>query len=164
MLSLLFALVPVPGTAQSYEFYTDGTNFVYREDQSCALYVDFPDDAMLRVSYRHYSRSTFFSVVGGPWDAVAVGEAYMTVIHNNVTPNVRQAFSSRGIIQPGDDNRRGVAAQRGEELLPLLREATSITINTDGRFRATYSVRGMPVAMDKLIACSMAYFGVAPSN
>ena len=163
MLFLLLSAISLANPDQQDEFFSDGTNFVYYEQQSCALYVDMPDGAMIRLSYRHYSRTTFFSVVGGPWDAVTVGDHYMTSLSSNLAPNQRQSFVSTGIIQPGSDNRRGVAADRGEELLPLFRQAASITINTEDRLRATYTLRNMSVAMDKLVSCSLAHFSAPPT-
>lgn len=156
---LLTLSAPLP---QSTEFFTDGTNYVYREAQSCAWYVDLPSDVMLRLSYRRYSGDVFFAVVGGPWNAVATGTHHMTTVSTDVSGAVRHAFPSIGFIQPGADNRRGVASQQGEELIALLREAHMVELTLDGELKGRFGLNNMDVAMDKLITCSGAYFGTAP--
>lgn len=150
--------------AQSTQFYSDGENFVYRETQSCAWYVDQPEDAMLRLSYRNYSGEVFFAAVGGPWNIIEVGEMRMVSISTDKTGLTRHAFITEGFIQPGDDNRRGLAGRQGEELLSLLRSAQAVTIFLDNGPQATYQLTGMDVAMDKLKTCSRTYFNTAPAS
>lgn len=149
---------------QSAEFYSDGKNFVYHEAQSCAWYVDLPQDAMLRLSYRNYSGDVFFSAVGGPWNSIEVGEMRMISISTDKTGLTRHAFPAQGIIQPGDDNRRGLAGQQGEELLTLMRDARSVTIFLDNELGNTYQLADMDIAIDKLKTCSRAYFNTPPAS
>ena len=148
--------------AQSELFYRDDTNFVYREAQSCALYVDYEDDVMLRVSYRRHEGAVFVSLVGGPWNGVSTGQQYMVQLAFTHEPNYRQAFVALGFEQPGDDERRGVAAERGEELLPLFRAADGFYAYLGSDQIGGYGLGNMPTAIDKLISCSTAYFSVAP--
>ncbi len=148
--------------AQSELFYSDDTNFVYREAQSCALYVDYADDVMLRVSYRSHEDTVFVSLVGGPWNDVTVGQQYMVQLAFTQSPNYRETFPAQGFAQPGDDERRGLAADRGEELLPLFRAADGFWAYVGSDQIGGYGLANMSVAIDKLISCSETHFGEAP--
>jgi len=148
--------------AQSELVYSDETNFVYREAQSCALYVDYEDDVMLRLSYRRHEGTVFFSLVGGPWNDITVGRQYMAQLVFTQSPNYREAFSALGFALPGSDERRGIASDRGEELLPLFRAADGFYAFVGNEQIGGYGLANMPVAIDKLISCSATYFSAAP--
>ena len=161
LVSMVIAAGLLAQTSQD-PFYSDGTNYVYREAQSCALYIDYPDNAMLRISYRRYSREVFLSFVGGPFEQASVGESYQVMLSFGADAQDRHVFPTLGMIQPGDDARHGLAAQRGEELLPLFRRADRFQVAIGNWQIGQYGLTNMQTAIDKLQACSMAYFAVAP--
>lgn len=155
-------IISAATSAEGSEFYSNGDNFVYRETQSCALYIDLPQGAMIRLSYRDYSGQVFFSIVGGPWNEIEVGAKHMLSVATDKTGLTSHVFLAEGIIQPGDDVRRGLAGEQGLELLTLFRSASTLTVSLDNDTRTTYQLSGMDVATDKLRTCSRAYFNVPP--
>jgi hypothetical protein len=154
-------LLAVPATASAGEqVFTDGAYFVYREDQSCALYADYPNDVMLRVSYRPQTEQVFFNVVSPHWKArIRAGATYTAVFHFREDMRTGYGVPAVGAAQPGDDLRVGVGGLAPPNFLRRLEGTAGVRISLDGEELTRMSTPGIRIPVGKLIDCSRKHFG-----
>ena len=139
----------------STPYFDDGVNYVYVEQQSCALYVDFEDGSMLRVSYRHSEGVTFLTLVGGGWGYMRMGQSSTIAVRLSDDRQSLIGLPVQGIVQPGYDERRGITGSTDEQIVERLVNSEWVQIERMDGTVTSYALPGIGFAAEKLMLCSM---------
>lgn len=136
-------------------YFDDGVNYVYVEQQSCALYVDFEDGSMLRVSYRHAEGVTFVTLVGGDWGYLRMGQSSTIAVRLSDDRQSLVGLPVQGIVQPGYDERRGITGSTDGQIVERLVQSEWVQFERMDGSVTSYALPGIGFATEKLMLCSM---------
>ena len=163
-LLLAIAMLASPALADGDPYWKGQGYFVYHEDRSCALYVDFDDGGMLRVSDRRDENRAYVMIVNTKWNSFAEREGAVFTM-SLASPSLKVGYGSAAQVIRNVDGRFGFSGgdYPNGELLDMLARTDVLSISAVGtHLRPTTLVNlGLPgsaVAVAKLRECSGRFF------
>ena len=105
--------------------WTDGNFYLYDEDNSCALYASYSDDAMLRISYKGSTDQVFYGFYSNSFSRMPLSETMTIVFATEDDPKNLLGYVAT-IVDNGD--RKGIAGSADSRLLEHLQGAQNLQI------------------------------------
>lgn len=152
MLKMVLAAALAASAQGSPPVYQANGFFVYREDQSCALYADTPAGTMIRISYTAAAGNVFFSAVRSTWPALKSGFQLMVEFDDSRRVTVIPV-APYGI----DDGRNGFSGQASTDFLDEFARGRTLILRADlqgGAPIERFNLVGSGAAIAQLRRCA----------
>ena len=138
--------------------------FIYKEQQSCAAYLDFPNGLMLRFSHRVDEKIMYFNIHGSELGFLKprVGENVQLMLGFD---NLAIAWAAYGVVNELPGGRLGVTSGGLPDADLLMAISSSPNVNIDllppkpPATIAKVKLSGGDIAAFKLMDCSRKHFG-----